>query len=85
MYAVDQARKISPLTQREEFVDEDHPIMKTLRTMEDDFVTADNSAIRVAIFWGVKGINKDNTDRWDPSDLGEVIFDDKFDLSPVEA
>ena len=53
--------------------------------MEDDFVTADNSAIRVAIFWGVKGINKDNTDRWDPSDLGEVIFDDKFDLSPVEA
>jgi len=56
-----------------------------MKIMEDDFLTADNSAIRVSIFWGIKDINKDNIDPWDPADLGEVVFDDKFDLSAVES
>lgn len=54
-----------------------------MNIMENDFLTADNSAIRVSIFWGIKDINKDNVDPWDPADLGDVVFDDKFDMSPI--
>lgn len=84
-YAVDQARMISPLTEREKYVEDDHPIMRTLKTMEDDFITTSNSAIRVSIFWGVKDIKKGKVNRWDPADLGEVVFDEDFDLTPKEA
>ena len=30
--------------------------------------------------WGIKGINKDGTDHWDPNDIGEPIWDDNFNL-----
>jgi len=27
------------------------------------------------VFWGVKGINKDNIDQWDAADLGKIKWD----------
>jgi len=39
----------------------------------------------VDIFWGVKDIKKDKVGLWDPNDLGEVVLDEAFDLSPKDA
>jgi len=33
----------------------------------------------------VKDIKKDKVGLWDPADMGEVVLDDTFDLSPKEA
>ena len=38
----------------------------------------------VEAFWGVKGIDKSKVSRWDKTYIGEVIFDDEFDLSPYD-
>lgn len=32
--------------------------------------------MKVNIYWGVKGINKVNTNMWNPNIIGDVIFDD---------
>ena len=32
--------------------------------------------MKVNIFWGVKGINKEQVNYWDPSDIGEAQLDD---------
>jgi hypothetical protein len=39
----------------------------------------------IAIFWGVKGIDKSKNNKWDSVYIGEVIMDPDFDLSPIEA
>jgi len=41
--------------------------------------------MNIQIFWGVKGIDKNDTSMWDPEKIGKVIFDEHFDLSPPEA
>lgn len=32
--------------------------------------------LSINIFWGVKGINKEGINIWDPTDLGEAQLDD---------
>jgi len=34
--------------------------------------------------WGIEGINKTLVDRFNASDIGTVIWDPEFDLSPPE-
>lgn len=42
--------------------------------------------MNIDIFWGVKGIDKGDISkwdaRWDSETIGEVIWDESFDLSP---
>lgn len=32
--------------------------------------------------FGLKGLNQDKVNNWDLEDIGELILDDTFDLSP---
>jgi len=32
--------------------------------------------------WGIDGIDKEDVSMWDPENLGEIMWDDNFDLSP---
>ena len=40
--------------------------------------------IAVDFMWGVEGINKTLVDRYNASDIGTVIWDPEFDLTPPE-
>ena len=40
--------------------------------------------IGVDLMWGIEGINKTLVDRFNASDIGTVIWDPEFDLSPPE-
>lgn len=41
-----------------------------------------NNELRVTIHWGINGVDKTGVGAWIPTDLGTLIFDDKFDVSP---
>lgn len=85
VYAVSMALKLSPLTEREEYLPLDHPLLKTRDIIEDGFIATGNTVIPTYLFWGVKDINKDKVSKWDPEDLGEAVFDDDLDISSKEA
>ena len=50
------------------------------------FVAAGNikGAIFVKVSWGVLGLNRDEVGLWDPSKMGEIIWDEDFTVLPAE-
>lgn len=53
--------------------------------MSKEFPASDESYVDVTVFWGVKDIDREGENQWDPEFIGEVIWDDKFDMSTVAA
>lgn len=37
--------------------------------------------MKIHAFWGVKDLDRDNVDHWDPAQLGKAILDKDLDLS----
>ena len=50
-----------------------------------DFTVGNAKGINVDLFWGVRDLITTDVDFWEMDDLGELIFDEQFDLSSVEA
>ena len=42
---------------------------------------AEESAIKIHLMFGLKGIDKDGVDIWDPTNLGKLEYDEDFDLT----
>ena len=63
----------------------DHQISKITRIVRDEYSSGGIVNLDIDIFWGVNGIDKSKTNRWDPIYIGEVVMDPDFDLSPKEA
>lgn len=76
------ASQLSPLTKEEEFLPSDHELMQVWQTVEKNFPVGAIVELNIDIFWGVKDVNRDDVVKWEPSYVGEVIWDDSFDLSP---
>ena len=65
----------------------DHPIMVVQQTLQNTFATDSASSkgkFMVNIVWGVKGLDRSSVGLWDPAELGELIWNDEFDISPAE-
>lgn len=41
--------------------------------------------INIHVYWGVKDIDKSDASMWDAHYIGEVLWDDSFDLYPKDA
>ena len=63
---------------------DDHPMVKTGKLISDEFVTTtdQSGAFLVSIVWGVKDLDRSEVGLWDPEVLGELVWDDQFDVSP---
>lgn len=49
-------------------------------TLETNFDTD----IVVNLNWGVKDLDRSNVGSWEPSEMGEIIWDDDFTVVPAE-
>lgn len=65
------------------FVDT-HANTKLMKMVDEQFESREMD-FSVEIFWGVKGINRENANRWSTQKLGEAIMDEQFDLSSKES
>ena len=65
---------------------EDHPIMVTGKLLSDTFskTSEQAGAFMVSIVWGVKDLDRSNVGLWDPTELGELVWDDNFDIVPAD-
>jgi len=48
---------------------------------EDKFPTGGSAVLKVWIYFGVKGIDKSEVNKWDSVSLGKVEFEPTFDPS----
>lgn len=78
------ALKLTPLTKEEEILDWNHPVMVSNRILNDNYGTGGAVKLLVNIYWGVDSLDNSKAKKWDPEYIGEVIWDQKFDLSPIE-
>lgn len=72
------------MTKEEEILAYDHPAMVSNRIVKDNFGTGAAVKMLVNIYWGVKDLDNSKATKWDPEYIGEVVWDDLFDLSPIE-
>ena len=65
---------------------EDHPIMVTGILLAEKFSkTSDQAgAFMVSIVWGVKDLDRSDVGLWDPTVLGELVWDEDFDIVPED-
>ena len=78
------ASNIGPLTEQEEYLDYDTPIMVTQKLVEDNFLSTSSlkESLVVRLNWGVKGLDRSDVGAWDPKDMGELIWDEDFNVAP---
>ena len=76
---------MGPLTEQEEWIPEDNEIMVLSKEIDDNFsraVEGLKKGLMVNINWGVKGLDRDGVGAWDPEDVGKLIWDDSFTVTP---
>ena len=80
------ASQIGPLTEEVTIFPKDHPLMTTQAILQNEFPSSSTQkgAFMVSIVWGVKDLDRSNVGLWDPEDLGELVWDDEFDVAPAE-
>jgi hypothetical protein len=78
--------QIKPITEQEEYLPDEHPILAIMKVLENDFTVTENSVdnLMVNIHWGIDDLDRSSVRSWEVTDLGELIFDDYFDVSPPE-
>jgi len=83
-FVIYYATKIGPLSKQEDFLPPNTPIVKLNNIINDEFAAIDSNKnqIKVKIFWGVKDLDKKDVGLWDATDLGELVWDPDFTVSP---
>mmetsp|Transcript_26054 Transcript_26054/g.29829 ORF Transcript_26054/g.29829 Transcript_26054/m.29829 type:complete len:983 (+) Transcript_26054:77-3025(+) len=77
--------QLSPPSEAEQFIPEDHELRETTEAMDKNFSKGENDGAQITlIIWGLDGVSRDGVDRWDPKDRGELEWDNSFDMSPPE-
>ncbi len=80
------ATQLESPTEPENFLPPDHPVLVAFNLVTDAFPARDsNNNVNVNIVWGLKGIDRRGTSRYNSSDIGRPVLDETFSLKTVQA
>lgn len=83
-YAGFRSREIEGLSKMEDIVKHDHYLYQAFERLVSGFHDGDQGqSIVVDFIWGTNGLNKTGVDFYNASQIGTVIWDEEFDLSPA--
>ena len=78
------AMLIEPKNENDQWFFDSH-YMQSVINFENKFYGNDfNDLVYIDVIWGIDGVNRQNTDWYDPSDYGKIKWDDGFDMSMPE-
>lgn len=69
---------MEPLSEQEEFIDPDHPLMRVFTKIGSEFPRAPDRKPEVNFMWGTATLDRTNTSFWNTTYKGEVVFDVEF-------
>jgi hypothetical protein len=80
------ASKIGPLTEEEEFIPKYHPNIRAWTIFKENFTeeVEESNHIEINLYWGLKDINREGDNPWDPKFIGKIVFDEEFNLPKPE-
>mmetsp|Transcript_16142 Transcript_16142/g.18104 ORF Transcript_16142/g.18104 Transcript_16142/m.18104 type:complete len:977 (+) Transcript_16142:234-3164(+) len=86
VFAAIFASKMSAPTKEDEWIPDDHESVQGINRMQDYFPQGENdNAQKINLVWGLSGLEKSSSgNKWDPEYLGELVWDEEFDLSPTK-
>ena len=77
---------IQPLSEQGSCLSDANRILKAYNSQDKEFPkTADDSYVKVSLFWGVDGLDRSQLSRCDDSNLGELVWDPSFSVSSPQA
>ena len=86
--AVGQAYNLKPQPKQELTLPQDNYLVRAYDNIQKNFpvlASDGQDANMVHFFFGVKSLNQDSVDRWNPDDLGKVELVGEMDISDVES
>jgi len=88
--AVEQAKKLGPITKPERLIVRDHSALFPFQIQNDVFQGfyedgPHHELIEVDIVWGIKEVDRKTAKLWEPEEYGELVRDGKFDPSTPAA
>ena len=78
---------MGPLTEQEEWLPEDNKIVVLSKEIDANFAKAVDGLKKgtmVNLNWGVKDLDREGVSTWDPEDVGTLIWDENFTVTPEE-
>jgi hypothetical protein len=86
IFSMVMALQLEPPTEQEEWFPDDHMFQQVQNRMKDFMSDAADSYVEVRLAFGLKGMNREDTNFWEPCCLedgkrGKVDYDTAFDLS----
>mmetsp|Transcript_12985 Transcript_12985/g.20175 ORF Transcript_12985/g.20175 Transcript_12985/m.20175 type:complete len:1086 (+) Transcript_12985:171-3428(+) len=78
-----QATKIEPTKENEQFLDENHPLQKSISILDKEFPTAnDDIGMKVYYAWGLGLVDRTGVNRLlEPDNFGVPTFESNFDFN----
>ncbi len=78
-----QATKIEPTKENEQFLDENHPLQKSISILDKEFPTAnDDLGMKVYFAWGLDRVDRSGVNRLlEPENFGIPTFESDFDFN----
>lgn len=78
------ATGIGPLSKQENFLPESDPLIILIDDISENFSSTSGlkENIMVKINWGIKDLDRSDVGLWDSKNLGKLIWDDEFTISP---
>lgn len=84
-FALWQTTKVSPLTEEEAFVPDDHPSQLGYAMIRDSFTTGADEKPSVIFFWGGTSIDKSQVHKFNSSYAGEIELDQHFNMATADS
>ena len=81
------ASQIGPLTEEEEFIPKYHPNVRVWTIFGENFTRENERSenVEINLVWGTQDINREGENMWDPEFIGQIVFNEEFDLTRVES
>ena len=79
------ATLIEAQDENEAWFDEEHYMQATIDLLASFSTSEEDGLLSLDIAWGVGGVDRGDSSRWEPSEFGSVVWDDDFDLSSPDA
>eukprot|EP00804_Cyclotella_cryptica_P024803 CCRYP_001761-RA/>CCRYP_001761-RA protein AED:0.23 eAED:0.23 QI:209/0.75/0.6/1/1/1/5/0/1089 len=78
-----QALKLEPTKENEQFLNENHPLQKSITILNEQFETAnDDLGLKVYYAWGLEEVSRDGVNRLlDPENFGKPNYVKNFDFN----
>jgi len=76
------AAQVGPMTKPEEFISPDHPLMKPIKLITEEFGEKEAGGTAVSVYWGAAGVDDSEDDPWDPEWRNAPVFDKDLNVAP---